>query len=317
MWNIESHRVLSHEILDYLREGHFLPREVLKLMDQCFSWEKEEVLEYYDNAFIKYLSEQLGENIVPGYEYLHPEANRELEDYIEHRERGYICFLDKDYEGAFDYFKKAYELNQEDPYLQCIYGVLILYWDYDKSGKKIIQKGIQSALDQNKMNLFCGQILYSLGNNRTALQYFRKIPRNTAYYPGALRGTAECLLKMQRYFSCGRMLRRNLRNKRTVEAARGCLKDIYGILYTQNQSNPEKWEVRYQLFRLYPYISGSRRRNPHALKRNEYKSLLHKIMLIILMIISVIIVIAAIAASKLVLLIGVLYYIIKSKKKKS
>ncbi|MGN6714986.1 MAG: hypothetical protein ACTHKA_25470 [Anaerocolumna jejuensis] len=101
------------------------------------------------------------------------------------------------------------------------------------------------------------------------------------------------------------------------EQQNACLKGIYDRLYTQNQTNPETWEVRYELFRLYPYISGSWRRNPHALKWSEYKSLLHKIMLIILLMISIIIVIAAIAASKLVLLIGVLYYIIKSKKKEA
>ncbi len=267
--NFETRRDISSWFLKYISEGHFLPKEVMQLLNEYFAWEDEyeEFFEAYYIGFNNYIREQIGNNIVPGYEYINKKYNIDLDSFIENREYGYIHFLCSDWDVAYDRLMKAYEIFPEDVYLQCLIGALFSATRQKKEGLEYINSGMSTASNRNQMRLFISQLLYNVDEYKEALLYCRNISVTSKYYPEVLYLMTNILCIDKKYYICSELLRERIDNNIAVETAKDCLRILHNRLVDLHALEPDKVRLRYELFKIYPYLNQTPKENPYEFKK--------------------------------------------------
>ncbi|QAA33420.1 J domain-containing protein [Clostridium manihotivorum] len=124
MWQLNYKEQLSRNMIEFLFNHRYLPRDVWRLLNETFNWsEMEEYLAYYyPKGFINYFYRQLGSERIPGYKYFRKVEKFDFEKYLELRERAFANLLNGALEEAKENIFQAYELYDKDPYLKTLEG---------------------------------------------------------------------------------------------------------------------------------------------------------------------------------------------------
>ncbi len=269
LWDFETRRDISRWFLKYISEGHFLPKEVMQLLNEYFAWEDEyeEFFEGYYSGFNNYIREQIENNIVPGYEYINKKCNIDLDSFIGNREFGYIHFLCSDWEVAYDRLMKAYEIFPEDIYIQCLIGVLFFAKKQKKEGLVYLKSGISSSSNRNQTMLFISQLLYNVDEYKEAWLYCRNISVTSQYYPEGLYLMTNILCIDKKYYICSELLRERIDNNVAVETAKTCLRILHNRMVDLYELEPNKVRIRYELYKTSLYLNQTPKENPFELKK--------------------------------------------------
>ncbi|WP_160672028.1 hypothetical protein [Clostridium sp. C8-1-8] len=124
MWQLNYKEQLSRNMIEFLFNHRYLPRDIWKLLNDIFNWnEKEEYISYYyPKDFVKYLHRQLGNERVLGYRYFRNVQEFDLEKYLELRERAFNFLLRGHLEEAEMSINNAKAIYDKDPYLKTLEG---------------------------------------------------------------------------------------------------------------------------------------------------------------------------------------------------
>lgn len=292
LWDVETFRIIKTWFLDFLYDGHFVPREVLQTYHRYFLWDfnSDEYHQRYDEVYLTYLKEQINGIITPGYEYLTERDSEDISKYIRYREYGFACYLSGDLNNTYENVIKALDIIPDDPYLLCIFGAYIDAKD-TINGRKYIKLGAKLSDDPWRMFFFGGQLLHRLGKLKKALRYYRRIPNNSYYFIATQSAIIDCLCRLEKYNKCGFMLRRKLKKNREDTELRDVLLQYYKIILDLKRSTPNRLIFWYEARMTYPHVRKEGEKNPHKYTANYIFPSFVLIAQIILILIALILVI--------------------------
>ncbi|MED4533567.1 hypothetical protein ABET51_21045 [Metabacillus fastidiosus] len=136
IWNIELKSKISTRLLDFCQNHSCLPKQIWMLLEDSFHWseefqEEEEIIgEHISLEFADYYKCQMY-IYYPGLSYLSliNTENIDYDAFLYYREKGLSCLLADHLEEAEDWFKKAYNIFENDPDLLRLRGDLFYRMD--------------------------------------------------------------------------------------------------------------------------------------------------------------------------------------------
>ena len=259
LWSLDERRFVSKMLLDKIAEGMYLEEKIIRLLNEFFLWEEEEGEDFFDadyHGFYKYIKDCIDHKPVPGYECLKQNDTWDSKDYIYFRESGYIHFLERDWENAAQSYMKAYEMYPEESYLLCLMGALQYAENNEEEGQLLIEHGIKTAQEKERLWVFCGQMLYYSKAYDKSIQYLKMITPNSIHFGDALMCLTHSMCAKKEHYSCHVMLKDLLWKGICVSVVEECMRMIYYDLSREGEVEVldyRKWKT---LQATYPFVDS-------------------------------------------------------------
>lgn len=318
LWKLQDRQVIRKMFLEEVAEGHFLDRKIILLMNEHFLWEDEEdeFFEEYYGGFVKYISECIKNEIVPGYEYLKPDMGFNIDEFVQFREYGYFHFLESDWENAFLNYNKAYEIFSGEPYLLCQIGMLKIKQNKVSEGRKLMEQGINTAAEPDVMKLFCGRMALYIENYVASNDYYRRIGHESVYYNNALISMTKNICKKKKYFRCYLMLADKMKKESREDVIRNSMRILYYEMFDVWTEKPRSIRMWYALRKLFYQVDGEGR-NPFKVSQMLIKCVGKPLLMLCLYLLVVLFILSS--ARGLAILFWISYRVVKGifKKKKN
>ncbi|WP_297427752.1 J domain-containing protein [Clostridium sp.] len=176
IWNVEAFPIIEEEIFNFLTKHKYLPAEVWLKLNNNFTWSQNEIKLY--NKYSAFIVDEFFENLKKPsklrYDYI-KSINPEIADeYLYEREQAEKALKAKKYANAYNHLKKANSLFEGDAELSRLKGDyhydlehLETAYDYYKSAFEINNNDLSSALH-------IGIILVSFKEFGEAIPYLKK-----------------------------------------------------------------------------------------------------------------------------------------------
>ncbi|BCN29865.1 hypothetical protein [Anaeromicropila herbilytica] len=153
IWNLDYKNCINKDMLEFIRDHHFLEQNTWKLLNHIFQWDtqRDYLSSYFEDELLDYLFKQFSDSNVPRYCYFKQNLNIDYDLYLKYREEAFIKLRRYDLDEAYQCIEKAYEIYKEDPDLYILKGEYLIKMGKNRKAEKEFKKAID--LDpQNIMN---------------------------------------------------------------------------------------------------------------------------------------------------------------------
>jgi hypothetical protein len=208
MWDIHNRESLSYQMLYFLKEHHYLPQEVWRILDNNFAWSQNyHLYAELEEDFVEYIVNQVNQPFQMSYSYLKEVEGLNYDAYLECRERAFDSLKEGNIKKMAQYIKEAEEVYSGDPELLYLKGEYLARKRKAKEALAAIEAVLEIIPDHLNGLLYRAKKRYDKEKFGLALQDYTRILELAPDNTDILLPLAKCSLEMKDYHNARKYFR--------------------------------------------------------------------------------------------------------------